>query len=98
MSLVYKENSVPPHLARVANRTRVVWRHTLETYKQLAHTTNLCNYQVWFYPKYNFPVPRRRIWEKARDRIPVICEWKRIEIVEGLISTDHVHLVLSIPH
>lgn len=26
-----------------------------------------------------------------------ICEWKGAEIIEGHVSRDHVHLVLSIP-
>ena len=38
-----------------------------------------------------------RVGEKVRDWIRRICEWKRVEIIEGHVSTDHVHLVLSIP-
>jgi putative transposase len=37
------------------------------------------------------------IGQKVRDWIRRICEWKGIEIIEGHVSTDHVHLVLSIP-
>ena len=26
-----------------------------------------------------------------------LCEWKKLEILEGNIQVDHVHLILSIP-
>ena len=69
----------------------------MDTYKQLAHTTYLCNYHVVFCPKYRFRVMRGKIGQKVRDWIRKICEWKGIEIIEGHVSRDHVHLVLSIP-
>ena len=69
----------------------------MDTYKHLAHTTYLCNYHVVFCPKYRFRVMRGKIGQKVRDWIRKICEWKGIEIIEGHVSTDHVHLVLSIP-
>lgn len=80
-----------------ANPIRVERRDTLETYKQLSHTTYLCNYHVIFCPKYRFRILQGRIGQKVRDWIRRICEWKGVEIIEGHISIDHVHLVLSIP-
>ena len=69
----------------------------MEPYKQLAHTTYLCNYHVIFCPKYRFRVLRCKIGQKVRDWIRKIAEWKGAEIIEGHVSVDHVHLVLSIP-
>ena len=69
----------------------------MDTYKQLAHTTYLCNYHVGFCPKYRFRVLRGKVGQKVRDWVRRICEWKGIEIIEGHVSRDHVHLVLSIP-
>jgi len=40
---------------------------------------------------------RGKIGQKVRDWIRRICDWKGIEILEGHVSRDHVHLVLSIP-
>ena len=50
-----------------------------------------------FAPKY-----RRKIFfeEKRlaiRDIIRTLCAWKGVEIIEGEICPDHVHLMLSIP-
>ena len=32
-----------------------------------------------------------------RDIICQLCAWKQIEIVEGNVQIDHIHLVVSIP-
>ena len=69
----------------------------METYKQLAHTTYLCNYHVIFCPKYRFRILRGETGQRVRDWIRKICEWKGVDIEEGHVSRDHVHLVLSIP-
>ena len=69
----------------------------MESYKQLSHTTYLCNYHVIFCPKYRFQILRGKVGSKTRDWIRRICEWKGVEILEGNVSHDHVHLLLSIP-
>ena len=33
----------------------------------------------------------------SRDIIRQLCEWRKIDILEGNIQIDHIHLVLSIP-
>ena len=66
-------------------------------YKQLSHTTYLCNYHVIFCPKYRYRILRGGVGRKTRDWIRRICEWTGVEILEGNVSYDHVHLLLSIP-
>ena len=63
----------------------------------LAHTKWYCKYHIVFAPKY-----RRKIFyeEKRlaiRDILRTICGWKWVEIIEGEVCPDHVHLLLSIP-
>ena len=63
----------------------------------LAHTKWNCKYHIVFEPKY-----RRKIFyeEKRlaiRDILRTICGWKGVEIIEGEVCPDHVHLLLSIP-
>lgn len=63
----------------------------------LAHTKWNCKYHIVFAPKY-----RRKIFyeEKSlaiRDILRTICGWKGVEIIEGEVCPDHVHLLLSIP-
>jgi putative transposase len=81
----------------VANPMRVERRDTLETYKQLSHTTYLCNYHVIFCPKYRFRILHGPLGQKVRALIRKVSQWKGAEIIEGRVSRDHVHLVLSIP-
>lgn len=63
----------------------------------LAHTKWNCKYHIVFAPKY-----RRKIFygEKRleiREILRTLCERKGVEIIEGEICPDHVHLLLSIP-
>ena len=63
----------------------------------LAHTKWNCKYHIVFAPKY-----RRKIFyeEKRltiRDILRTICGWKGVEIIEGEVCPDHIHLLLSIP-
>jgi putative transposase len=38
-----------------------------------------------------------RIKEDIREILRTLCEYKKVEIEEGAVCTDHVHLCLSIP-
>ena len=63
----------------------------------LSHTVWECKYHVVWVPKRR----RKVIYGKLRQEIAGIlkrlCEYKRIEIVEGKACIDHLHLCLSIP-
>lgn len=63
----------------------------------LAHTTWLCKYHIVFIPKYR----RKAIYSQVRnDLIEIIkqlCKYKGVEIIEGHMMADHVHLLVSIP-
>lgn len=63
----------------------------------LAHTVWNCKYHIVFAPKY-----RRKVFfeEKRlgiREIFRKLCEWKGIEIIEGEICPDHIHILVSIP-
>ena len=63
----------------------------------LAHTKWDCKYHVVFAPKYRRKVFFAEKREAIRDILRTLCRWKGVEIVEGEICPDHVHLLLSIP-
>ena len=65
--------------------------------KSLAHTKWNCKYHVVFAPKYRRKVFFQEKREDIRDIIRTLCEWKGVEIIEGEICPDHIHLLLSIP-
>ena len=65
--------------------------------KSLAHTKWNCKYHVVFAPKYRRKVFFQEKREGIRDIIKTLCQWKGVEIIEGEICPDHIHLLLSIP-
>ncbi|EQB97662.1 IS200/IS605 family transposase, partial [Photorhabdus temperata] len=62
-----------------------------------AHTKWLCKYHIVFSPKYRrkviFASIRTGIGEILRD----LCKYKGVEIIEGHLMSDHVHMLVSIP-
>ena len=63
----------------------------------LAHTKWLCKYHIVFTPKYRRKIIYNQYKESIRDIIKQLCGYKGIEIIEGEIMADHIHLLLSIP-
>ena len=63
----------------------------------LAHTMWNCKYHVVFASKYRRKVFYEEKRLAIRDILRQLCAWKGVEILEGEICPDHVHLLLSIP-
>ena len=63
----------------------------------LAHTKWNCKYHIVFVPKYRRKVFYEEKRLAIRDILRQLCEWKGVEILEGEICHDHVHLLVSIP-
>ena len=63
----------------------------------LAHTKWNCKYHIVFAPKYRRKVFYEEKRLEIREIFRKLCEWKGIEIIEGEICPDHIHLLVSIP-
>ena len=63
----------------------------------LSHNKWLCKYHIIFTPKYRRKIIYNKYRESIRDIIKSLCSYKGIEILEGHLMPDHVHLLLSIP-
>ena len=63
----------------------------------LAHTRWMCKYHIVFIPKYRRKVIYNQLRKDISKYISIICRYKGVEIIEGHMMKDHVHLVLSIP-
>lgn len=63
----------------------------------LAHTKWMCKYHIVFIPKYR----RKAIYgvykESIREILIQLCRYKGVEILEGHLMPDHVHMLVSIP-
>ena len=66
-------------------------------YRHGSHTVYACQYHFVFIPKYRKPVLRGEIGTRLRDLIREICKTLDIEILQGHVRPDHVHLLLSVP-
>ena len=63
----------------------------------LSHTKWMCKYHIVFTPKYRRKIIYNQYRESLREIIKLLCKYKSVEILEGHLMPDHVHLVLSIP-
>ena len=63
----------------------------------LSHTKWNCIYHIVFIPKYRRKVMYGQFREDIRGIIRQLCEYKHVEILEGSVSSDHVHLCIKIP-
>jgi len=65
--------------------------------KSLSHTVWDCKYHIVWVPKKR----RKIIYGNLRKEIGTIlrklCEYKGVEVIEGALVTDHVHMCLAIP-
>ena len=66
-------------------------------YRRAAHTVYSLHYHFVFITKYRKPVLRGEIGTEVRDLIREICRSEDIEILQGHVRPDHVHLLLSVP-
>ena len=63
----------------------------------LAHTKWNCKYHVVFAPKYRRKVFYNEKKEAIREIIRTLCQWKGVEVIEGEVCPDHIHMLVSIP-
>ena len=63
----------------------------------LTHTKWNCKYHIVFAPKYR----RKVFYEGKRTEVGEIlrqlCKWKGVEIIEGEVCPDHIHILVEIP-
>ena len=63
----------------------------------LSHTRWKCQYHIVFIPKYRQKVLYGKLRKDIREIIKKLCMYKKVEIIEGAVCIDHVHLSVAIP-
>ena len=66
------------------------------TGNSLAHTKWNCKYHVVFGLKYRRKVFYEEKRADIREILRTLCQWKGVDIIEGEVCPDHIHLLLSI--
>ena len=93
-----QQNSFPSRMVIVQVAGREGKENTMaQKANSLAHTKWMCKYHIVFCPKYR----RKAIYNQYREDLGQIfrqlCQWKGVEIIEGHLMQDHVHMLVSIP-
>ena len=70
------------------------YRKQFSTYK---HTKWNCKYHIVFAPKYRRKVFYEEKRLEIREILRKLCSWKGVEVIEGEICPDHIHMLVSIP-
>lgn len=66
-------------------------------YTRRSHTVFHHRYHIVWVPKYRYKVLRGKIRERIRAIIRQVCSELGVEIITGVLSTDHVHMFVEIP-
>jgi len=63
----------------------------------LSRTKWMCKYHIVFTPKYRRKIIYNQYRESLIEIFKALCKYKGVEIIEGHMMSDHVHLLVSIP-
>ncbi len=63
----------------------------------LARTKWMCKYHIVFTPKYRRKTIYNQYKQSIREIIKQLCRYKGVEIIEGHLMPDHIHMLVSIP-
>ena len=63
----------------------------------LSHTKWMCKYHIVSTPKYRRKAVYNQYKESIRDILKQLCAQKGVEIIEGHLMVDYIHILVSIP-
>ena len=63
----------------------------------LSHTKYNCKYHIVFIPKYRRKVMYGKVRKDVVEILKHLCMIEGIELIEGALCPDHVHMYVSIP-
>jgi putative transposase len=66
-------------------------------YKKLSHVVYKCDYHIVWTPKYRYRVLFGEVKSLVEEDIKMLCDRKRVEVIELNVCIDHIHVVVSIP-
>ena len=69
----------------------------METYRTGAHSRFDLKYHFVWVTKYRKQVLTGEVGIRVRDLVREVCRTNEIEILQGAVSADHVHVLLSCP-
>ena len=68
-----------------------------DRYRKTSHVMYECKYHICWIPKYRYPILTGQVALRVRELVRQISAANEVEIITGSVSSDHVHLYVSIP-
>ena len=65
--------------------------------QSIQHTRWNCTYHIVFIPKYRKKMLYGSNKKDLQEIIPKLCEMKKVELIEGKVCKDHIHMYVAIP-
>ena len=72
------------------------WREEY-AYSNGSHTVFYHRYHIVWITKYRYKVLQGKLRERVRDIIRQVCREMGVQIIEGVLSNDHIHIFVSVP-
>ena len=63
------------------------------SYSTGSHTVFYHRYHIVWITKYRYKVLQGKLRERVRDIIRQVCREMGVQIIEGVLSSDHIHMV-----
>ena len=57
----------------------------------------MCKYHIIFTPKFRRKIIYNEIRVSLKEILTSLCKYKGVEIIEGHLMPDHIHMLVSIP-
>jgi putative transposase len=65
--------------------------------KSLSHTVWECKYHIVWVPKKRRKIIYGKLRQELRTILKRLCKYKGVEVIEGTMCIDHIHICLAIP-
>ena len=69
----------------------------MKDYRYGAHSVFDIRLHLVWVTKYRYPVLTGKISYRVRELVRQLCEAHEVNILSGVVSSDHVHLYVSVP-
>jgi putative transposase len=69
----------------------------MQNYRKTSHSIYACKYHIVWITKYRKQVLTGLVAERVRELIRQICKEHDVEIIKGHVSSDHIHIFVSVP-
>jgi putative transposase len=65
-------------------------------YRKTSHVIYECKYHICWLPKYRYPILTGKVALRVRELVRQIAGANEVEIISGVVSSDHIHIYVSI--